>query len=81
MNKDFGIVVLVLLSILIPCLLPIFSLLSFFIFDSFPFHFFEEYSQILYQTGNATKVLCGWVEVFEDDYEAFVYLKEFKKIG
>jgi hypothetical protein len=54
---------------------------SFFIFDSFPFHFFEEYSQILYQTGNATKVLCGWVEVFEDDYEAFVYLKEFKKIG
>ena len=50
---------------------------SFFIFDSFPFHFFEEYSQILYQTGNATKVLCGWVEVFEDDYEAFVYLKEF----
>ena len=54
---------------------------SFFIFDSFPFHFFEEYSQILYQTHNATKVLCGWVEVFEDDYEAFVYLKEFKKIG
>ena len=26
---------------------------SFFIFDSFPFHFFEEYSQILYQTGSA----------------------------
>lgn len=47
---------------------------SFFIFDAFNPAFMADYSEILMQTGKAEKVLCGWVEFFQNDYDAFLYI-------
>ena len=47
---------------------------SFFIFDAFNPAFMADYANILMQTGKAEKVLCGWVEFFQNDYNAFLYL-------
>ena len=47
---------------------------SFFIFDSFNPEFMESYAQLLLETKKADKVLCGWVEYFNEDYKAFLYL-------
>ena len=45
---------------------------SFFIFDTFNTQFMSDYATILLHTQKATKVLCGWVEFFKDDYKAFL---------
>lgn len=47
---------------------------SFFVFESLNPSFFKEYAEILLKTGKAKEVLCGWVELLGDTYEAFVYL-------
>ncbi|MDO4880920.1 MAG: 3-oxoacyl-ACP synthase [Capnocytophaga sp.] len=50
---------------------------SFFIFDEFPLDFFEKYSETLCKTTKTNTVLCGWVDILDNQYEALVYLKEF----
>lgn len=47
---------------------------SFFIFAEYNPVFMEKYSTILLETQKADKVLCGWVEYFEEEYKAFLYL-------
>jgi hypothetical protein len=47
---------------------------SFFVFESFNPSFFKEYAEILLKNGKAKEVLCGWVELLGDTYDAFVYL-------
>ncbi|GGF25972.1 3-oxoacyl-ACP synthase [Flavobacterium limi] len=45
---------------------------SFFIFDAFNTDFMSNYSEILLNTNKAEKVLCGWAELFNDNYKAFL---------
>jgi hypothetical protein len=47
---------------------------SFFIFADYNAEFMEKYSNILLETQKADKVLCGWVEYYNEDYKAFLYL-------
>jgi hypothetical protein len=47
---------------------------SFFIFADFNPEFAANYANILLQTKKADKVLCGWVEYFNEEYKAFLYL-------
>jgi hypothetical protein len=47
---------------------------SFFIFADFNPVFMERYSNILLETNKADKVLCGWVEYYNEEYNAFLYL-------
>ena len=45
---------------------------SFFIFDAFNPEFMSNYSNILRNSNKADMVLCGWVELFNDNYKAFL---------
>lgn len=47
---------------------------SFFIFADFNPIFMEKYSTILLETNKADKVLCAWVEYYNEEYTAFLYL-------
>lgn len=47
---------------------------SFFIFEAFNSEFMMRYSNVLINTKKADKVLCGWVEYFNEEYKAFLYL-------
>ncbi|NUY81385.1 3-oxoacyl-ACP synthase [Flavobacterium sp. MAH-1] len=47
---------------------------SFFIFGAFNPDFFIGYAENLIETGKAENVLCGWTELFKEDYKAFLYL-------
>jgi hypothetical protein len=47
---------------------------SFFIFADYNPEFMEKYCNILLETRKADKVLCGWVEYYNEDYKAFLYL-------
>jgi hypothetical protein len=47
---------------------------SFFIFADYNPEFMEKYSNILLEIQKADKVLCGWVEYYNEDYKAFLYL-------
>lgn len=47
---------------------------SFFIFEEFNPEFIVNYANILLNTKKADKVLCGWVEYFNEEYKAFLYL-------
>lgn len=47
---------------------------SFFIFDDFNATYLHDYSNSLIADGKAEKVLCGWVDFDEANYEAFLYL-------
>ncbi len=46
----------------------------FFIFETFDAEIMFSYANSLMMTGKATQVLCGWVEIFESEYHAFMYL-------
>ncbi|RRJ94008.1 3-oxoacyl-ACP synthase [Flavobacterium macacae] len=46
----------------------------FFIFDAFNWDFMANYSKILIETEKAEKVLCAWTELYQEDYEVFMYL-------
>ena len=47
---------------------------SFFIFDAFNSEFITNYANVLLHTKKAEKVLCGWVEYYNEEYKAFLYL-------
>jgi len=49
---------------------------AFFVFPNFNSEFMCAYTNQILQTGKAEKALCGWIEFFDNDYEAFVYLIE-----
>ena len=46
----------------------------FFIFEAFNPAFMMNYANLLLETKKAEKVLCGWVEYFNEEYKAFIYL-------
>ena len=47
---------------------------SFFIFDAFNSEFMTNYTNVLLHTKKAEKALCGWVEYYNEEYKAFLYL-------
>lgn len=47
---------------------------AFFVLDEFDENFLTNYAQQLLQSGKAEKALCGWVELYQESYKAFVYL-------
>lgn len=47
---------------------------SFFIFERFNAEHLQMYANYLLRKGKAEKVLCGWVDFDETNYEAFLYL-------
>lgn len=47
---------------------------SFFIFGAFHSEFMTNYANVLLHTKKAEKVLCGWVEYYNEEYKAFLYL-------
>lgn len=47
---------------------------AFFVLDDFDEKFLNDYSEQILQSGKANKVLCGWVELYQENYKAFVYL-------
>ncbi|MGK0386452.1 MAG: 3-oxoacyl-(acyl-carrier-protein) synthase [Patiriisocius sp.] len=52
----------------------LFSENSFFIFDTFSAAHLFDYARVLMDSNKAHRVLCGWVDVDAQDYEAFMYL-------
>ena len=53
---------------------------TFFIFDKFDARFMSSYINSLLDTGRAKCCITGWVDFYEDQYEAFLYTVE-KKPG
>ena len=49
---------------------------AFFVFDEFNADFISNYANSLIDTQKADKVLCGWVEYYQGNYKAFLYLVE-----
>lgn len=49
---------------------------SFFIFDDFNPQFLIAYSKSLIGLGKCKSILCGWVEINNDNYSCFVFLIE-----
>lgn len=47
---------------------------AFFVLDEFDEDFLNAYAKQILQSGKAEKVLCGWVELYQESYKAFVYL-------
>ncbi len=47
---------------------------TFFVLDEFDEGFLNNYAQQILDSGKAEKVLCGWVELYQESYNAFVYL-------
>ena len=47
---------------------------AFFVLDEFDENFLNDYSEQILRSGKADKVLCGWVELYQENYKAFVYL-------
>jgi hypothetical protein len=47
---------------------------SFFIFETFNPAFMANYAKILLDSNKADKVLCGWIEYYDEEYKAFLYL-------
>ncbi|NDP28147.1 MAG: 3-oxoacyl-ACP synthase [Flavobacterium sp.] len=47
---------------------------SFFIFETFNPNFMVNYAKVLLDSNKADKVLCGWVEYYDEKYKAFLYL-------
>jgi hypothetical protein len=49
---------------------------AFFIFERFNAGFMQQYVQYLFDTDAAKAVICGWVEILENQYKAALYLVE-----
>lgn len=49
---------------------------AFFVFEDFNAGFITNYADLLLATNKAEKVLCGWVELYQGQYKALVYLVE-----
>ena len=54
----------------------LFSENSFFIFDTFNSEHLWIQSQYLLKSGKANRVLCGWIDMDDSKYDAFVYVVE-----
>jgi hypothetical protein len=52
---------------------------TFFIFDKFDADFMASYVNSLLDTGKANCCLTGWVDFYEDRYDAFLYIVEKEK--
>ena len=53
----------------------------FFIFDTFNSEFMANYANILLKTEKSEKVLCAWTELYNEDYEVFMYLVSNENLG
>lgn len=51
---------------------------AFFVFDNFNAEFMMHYADMLLSTNKAKKVVCGWVEYYQEKYKSFVYVVENK---
>jgi hypothetical protein len=51
---------------------------AFFVLEEFDEKFLNDYAHQILQTKKAEKVLCGWVELYQESYKAFVYLLTLK---
>lgn len=49
---------------------------AFFVFEDFPSEFMLHYANNLLESEKAEKVLCGWTELYQENYRAVVYLVE-----
>jgi hypothetical protein len=49
---------------------------AFFIFERFNPGFMQQYVQHLFDTDAAKAVICGWIEIMNNDYKAALYLVE-----
>ena len=49
---------------------------AFFVFEDFNPNFMSNYATYLLESEKAEKVLCGWVEFYNNEYKAFVYMVE-----
>ncbi|CAM3574621.1 hypothetical protein FSS13T_06140 [Flavobacterium saliperosum S13] len=49
---------------------------AFFVFGEFNAAFMSNYANLLLETNKAEKVLCGWVEYYNEKFKAVVYLVE-----
>ena len=49
---------------------------AFFVFERFNAEFIVNYANQLIDSGKAERVLCGWVEFYQENYQSFVYLVE-----
>lgn len=47
---------------------------AFFVFEDFPAEFMLHYANNLLESEKAEKVLCGWTELYQENYRAVVYL-------
>ncbi|WP_437919198.1 hypothetical protein [Sphingobacterium sp. LRF_L2] len=47
---------------------------AFFIAERFPVQMVHAYSEYLLHSNKAKKVMCGWVEFFQESYQAVLYL-------
>jgi len=47
---------------------------AFFVLDEFDEQFLNDYAEQILLSGKAEKVLCGWTELYQENYKAFVYL-------
>jgi hypothetical protein len=54
---------------------------TFFIFDKFDADFMSTYINSLLNSNKATCSITGWVNFFENEYEAFLYIVEKKQTG
>jgi len=49
---------------------------AFFVFEQMNAGFLSIYTNHLLRSGKAKKALCGWVEFYDENFEAFIYLVE-----
>ena len=49
---------------------------AFFVFDDFPVEFMKNYADALLASDKAEKVVCGWIELYRENYRSVVYLVE-----
>ncbi|MBL1221267.1 3-oxoacyl-ACP synthase [Chryseobacterium sp. L7] len=47
---------------------------AFFVLDELDEEFLNNYAEQILLSGKADKVLCGWTELYQENYKAFVYL-------
>ncbi|WP_255452767.1 hypothetical protein [Aquimarina sp. RZ0] len=53
---------------------------AFFVTETFQPHFISNYSEILMNTGKASSVICGWVDLDSNKYDVFLALLSTKGI-
>lgn len=54
---------------------------AFFVSETFDANFMHTYASIALQSSHTTDAVCGWVNVDENEYEAFMYYTEKNKLN